>query len=48
VLRAGPEPEFLATNELGDVAMATPAISEGSVYFRTRSHVIAVAGRTTP
>ena len=47
VLRAGPEPELLATNELADVAMATPAISEGALYFRTRSHVIAVDDRAS-
>lgn len=48
VLRAGPEPELIATNELGDIAMATPALSGGAIYFRTRSHVIAVDGRTGP
>jgi outer membrane protein assembly factor BamB len=42
VLRAGAEPEVLATNDLGEVAMATPAISQGRLYFRTRAHLIAV------
>ncbi len=43
VVRAGPEFELLATNSLDEIAMATPAISEGKLYFRTRSHVLAVS-----
>ena len=46
VLRAGPKFEVIAVNELGETAMATPAISEGVLYFRTRSHLVAV-GRTS-
>jgi outer membrane protein assembly factor BamB len=42
VVRAGPKFEVLATNELGEITMATPAISEGRLYFRTRSHLLAV------
>lgn len=42
VLRAGPEFEQLALNELGEVCMATPAISEGVLYFRTQRHLIAI------
>jgi outer membrane protein assembly factor BamB len=42
VIRAGPHFELLATNALDEVAMATPAISEGTLYFRTRSHLIAI------
>lgn len=34
-----------ATNPLGEVAMATPAISEGTLLFRTRGHLVAVGGR---
>jgi outer membrane protein assembly factor BamB len=43
VVRAGPRFELLATNSLDEVAMATPAISEGTLYFRTRSHLVAIA-----
>jgi len=43
VLQAGPQFQVLSTQELGESCMATPAISEGALYFRTRSHVVAVA-----
>jgi outer membrane protein assembly factor BamB len=33
----------VATNVLGETCMATPAISEGTVFFRTRSKLIAVS-----
>ncbi|MCI0407447.1 MAG: PQQ-binding-like beta-propeller repeat protein, partial [Acidobacteria bacterium] len=42
VVRAGPKFEILAVNELGEITMATPAISEGVLYFRTRSHLVGV------
>ncbi|MEE8468384.1 MAG: PQQ-binding-like beta-propeller repeat protein, partial [Planctomycetota bacterium] len=42
VIRAGPEFEVLAVNELGEECMATPAISAGVLYFRTRGHLIAI------
>jgi outer membrane protein assembly factor BamB len=45
VIKAGPAFEQLAENQLGEVAMATPAISEGTLYFRTRGHLIAVGDR---
>ncbi|MEQ8764432.1 MAG: PQQ-binding-like beta-propeller repeat protein [Planctomycetota bacterium] len=45
VLSAGPEFEILQTNALKDNAMATPAISEGRIYFRTQHHLIAVGER---
>jgi outer membrane protein assembly factor BamB len=43
VVKAGATFEVLATNPLGEVAMATPAISEGALFFRTRGHLVAVA-----
>lgn len=43
VIKAGPEFESLAINPLDEVAMATPAIAEGSLYFRTRGHLVAIA-----
>lgn len=44
VIKAGSNFELLGKSSLGEVAMATPAISEGTIYFRTRNHIIAVAG----
>jgi outer membrane protein assembly factor BamB len=43
VVASGPKFELLAVNSLDEIAMATPAVSEGVLYFRTRGHVIAVA-----
>ncbi len=43
VVKAGTTFEQLAVNPLGEVAMATPAISEGAMFFRTRGHLIAIA-----
>jgi outer membrane protein assembly factor BamB len=44
VIRAGTTFEQLGVNPLGEVAMATPAISEGMMFFRTRGHLVAIAG----
>jgi outer membrane protein assembly factor BamB len=45
VLENGPDYEVLATNDLGDSILATPAISEGRLFFRTRSRLICVGNR---
>ncbi len=45
VIKAGPAFEMLSKNSMGEVCMASPAISEGTIYFRTQSHVVAVSGR---
>jgi outer membrane protein assembly factor BamB len=45
VLKAGRTFEQLAKNPLGEVAMATPAISEGVLYFRTAKSIVAIGGR---
>jgi outer membrane protein assembly factor BamB len=42
VVKAGRTFELLSKNPLGDYAMATPAIANGTLYFRTGSAVIAV------
>jgi outer membrane protein assembly factor BamB len=42
VVKAGEKYELLATNPLGEVAMATPAIADGTIFFRTRSRVAAI------
>ncbi len=45
VVKAGPKFELLAENPLGEVCLATPAISDGMLFFRTQHHVIGI-GRT--
>jgi outer membrane protein assembly factor BamB len=47
VVKAGPQFELLSQNTLGEVCMATPAISEGTLYFRTRGHLVAVRDSIT-
>ena len=39
VVRAGAEYEELARNEMDEVCMSTPAISDGVLIVRTRKHV---------
>ena len=43
VIKAGPVFEFLGTNPMKDECMATPAISEGTLFFRTHHHLVAVS-----
>jgi len=43
VIKAGPKYELLAKNSMGEACMATPAISEGSLFFRTQSHLVAIS-----
>jgi len=47
VVKAGTGFGLLAANELGETCLATPAISEGTLFFRTRNQVVAV-GETRP
>jgi len=42
VFKAGRTFELLATNPLGEAAFATPAVSEGVLYFRTSKSLIAI------
>ncbi|HEY3860891.1 MAG TPA: PQQ-binding-like beta-propeller repeat protein [Verrucomicrobiae bacterium] len=42
VVKPGHEFTVLATNQMGEVCMATPAISENTLYYRTQGHVIAI------
>jgi outer membrane protein assembly factor BamB len=42
VIKAGPTLEVLAKNELGEPCLATPAISQGVIYFRTSGNLIAI------
>jgi outer membrane protein assembly factor BamB len=45
VVRAGPEYELVATNPMGEVCMATPAVSKGRMFIRTQHHLYAVGER---
>lgn len=42
VIATGTQYKRLARNSIGEICMATPALSEGRIYFRTRGHVVAV------
>ena len=42
VLEAGPTFNLLARNSMGEPSFATPAISQGILYFRTTGSLIAI------
>lgn len=42
VLAAGPEFNVLASNTMGEPCFATPAISQGVLYFRTTRSLLAI------
>ena len=42
VIKAGPEYELVAKNEIGELVMATPALSEGMMYVRAKEHLFAI------
>jgi outer membrane protein assembly factor BamB len=44
VVKAGPTFDLLAKNTFSDVSLATPALSEGLLIARIRSHVLAIQG----
>lgn len=43
VIRAGKQWELLAVNDLGEPCGATPALSDGRIFLRTRSALYAFA-----
>jgi outer membrane protein assembly factor BamB len=45
VVKAGPKYELLATNPMGEVLMATPAISDGMIIVRGQHHLFGIAER---
>ena len=47
VVRAGKQFELLSRNPIGQVLMATPALSEGVLYVRGMQSVFAI-GRAKP
>lgn len=44
VVKAGGSLDLVAANEMEEICMATPAASEGTLYIRTRGHVVAIGG----
>ncbi len=48
VVAAGPEFSHIATNSMGDLLMATPALSQGVMYVRGAATLFAVARTKTP
>lgn len=45
VVPAAEKFSILATNDLGETCMATPALADGTLYFRTRGKLIAVGAK---
>ncbi len=45
VVQAGPEFRLLGVNKMDETCMATPALSQGTLLFRTQHHLVAVAER---
>ena len=45
VVKPGPEFTVLANNQMGEICMATPAISDGVIFYRTQSQVVAIGNR---
>jgi Raf kinase inhibitor-like YbhB/YbcL family protein len=45
VVKAGSKYELLATNPIGEVCMASPAISGGMIFVRAEHHVFAIGER---
>jgi outer membrane protein assembly factor BamB len=45
VVKAGPEYEVLSVNKMNEVAMATPAISDGMIVIRTLEHVYGIQAK---
>jgi outer membrane protein assembly factor BamB len=45
VVKAGPAYELLATNKMNSAVLATPAISEGHLFVRTKDHLMAFGGK---
>jgi outer membrane protein assembly factor BamB len=43
VVKPGPEFAELAKNDLGEPCLATPALSAGRLFFRTRSQLVAIS-----
>ncbi len=47
VVEAGPTFKLLGVNPMDEVCMATPAISEGKIIFRTKGHLVCIGPSKT-
>jgi outer membrane protein assembly factor BamB len=47
VVRAGTQYELLSTNQIGEVVMATPAISDGILIVRGQHHLFGIKETAT-
>ena len=45
VVKAGPRFELVSKNAMGEICMASPAISGGVLFFRTEAHVVAIGAK---
>ena len=45
VIEAGPELRHIATNSMGELLMATPALSDGVMYVRLSESLFAIGRR---
>ena len=45
VMRAGPEFQILGTNSLGEMALATPAVAQGSLIIRTATKLYRISNK---
>jgi hypothetical protein len=45
VVRAGPTFDHIATNSIGELLMATPALSEGVMFVRGAASLFAIGVR---
>jgi len=45
VIKTGPEFKVVATNSMGEVCMATPAISDGVIFVRTQANLVAISDK---
>jgi outer membrane protein assembly factor BamB len=48
VIKAGPQFEVLAENNLGEYSLSSPAISDGQIFIRTSNHLYVVGKRVSP
>jgi hypothetical protein len=42
VIKTGPNFELIATNDMGELLMASPAISDKMLYIRAQHHLFAI------
>jgi len=45
VIKAGPQFEVLAQNDLGEYCLSSPAVSEGQIFIRTSGHLFCIGPR---